>query len=123
MEVEKLKGEHQSRQSREDKLIWELKTLKECLTDPTGEKARVDRDYDELRATNEDLLSRQNKMAEEAFSFIMTEVWSVNPKLEVPHVEKYVNKTTILKTIKESKKSSHIHSGTLSGLPGVPHVT
>lgn len=122
MEVEKLRGELQSRQSREDKLIWEVKTLKERLTHLTGEKARVDRDYGELRATNENLLSRKNKMAEEAFSLIMTKVWSVDPELEVPYVEKYVNQVTILKTIKESKKSSHAHLGTLSESPGAPRV-
>ena len=72
----------------------------------SGEKARVEKDCDELRATNEDLLSRQKTMAEDAFSLIMTKVWSVDTKLEVPRVQKFVNKATILKTIAERKKSS-----------------
>ena len=46
----------------------------------------MEKDCDELRATNEDLLSRQKTMAEDAFSLIMTEVWSVDPELEVPRV-------------------------------------
>ena len=77
------------------------------------------KDYDELRATNEDLLSRQKTMAEDAFSLIMTEVWSVDSDLEVPRVQKFVNKTTILRMIAE-RKSSHARSGTPSGSPRVP---
>ena len=121
-EVDKLRGELQSQQSREDKLAREVKTLQERITDLPGEKARVERDCDELKATNDDLLSRQKKMAEEAFSLIMTEVWSVDPELEVPHVEKFINKAMILKTIEERKKSSHAQSGIPSGSPRVPRV-
>ncbi|KAH9671720.1 peroxidase 21 [Citrus sinensis] len=97
-------------------------TQEERITDLPGEKARVERDCDELRAINKDLLSRQKKMAEEAFSLIMTEVWSVDPELEVPRVEKFINKATILKMIEERKKSSHAQSGTPSGSPKVPGV-
>ncbi|GAY69136.1 hypothetical protein CUMW_269710 [Citrus unshiu] len=61
-------------------------------------------------------------MAEDAFSLIMMEVWSVDPELEVPRVQKFINKATILKTIAERKKSSHARSGTPSGSPGVPCV-
>ncbi|GAY66130.1 hypothetical protein CUMW_246300 [Citrus unshiu] len=61
-------------------------------------------------------------MAEDAFSLIMTEVWSVDPELEVPRVQKFVNKVTILKTIAERKKSSHARSGTPSGSLRVPRV-
>ncbi|XP_006485823.3 uncharacterized protein LOC102613000 [Citrus sinensis] len=111
-EVDKLRGELQSCQSREDQLAREVKTLQERIAGLSGEKARVEKDCDELRATNEDLLSRQKTMAEDAFSLIMTEVWSVDPKLEVPRVHKFVNKATILKTIAERKKSSHARSGT-----------
>ena len=80
----------------------------------------MEKDCDELRATNEDLLSRQKMMAEDAFSLIMTEVWSVDPELEVPRVQKFVNKATILKTIAERKKSSHARLGTPSGSLGYP---
>ena len=82
----------------------------------------MDRDYDELRATNEDLLSWQKKMAEEVFSLIMTEVWRVDLELEVPRVEKYVNKATVLKKIEEMNKSSHAQSGTPSGSSRVPRM-
>ncbi|GAY68023.1 hypothetical protein CUMW_260930 [Citrus unshiu] len=61
-------------------------------------------------------------MAEDAFSLIMTEVWSVDPELEVPRVQKFVNKATILKTIAERKKSSHARSCTPSELPRVPRA-
>ena len=81
----------------------------------------MEKDCEELRATNGDLLSRQKTMAEDAFSLIMTEVWSVDPELEVPRVEKFVNKATILKTIAERKKPSQARSGTPSGSPRVPH--
>ena len=82
----------------------------------------MEKDCDELRAAKEDLLSRQKTMAEDAFSLIMTEVWSVDPELEVPRVQKFVNKATILKTIAERKKSSHARSGNPSGSPRVPRV-
>ena len=58
-------------------------------------------------------------MAEDAFSLIMMEVWSVDPKLEVPRVQKFVNNATILKTIAEMKKSSYVWSGTPSWSPRV----
>ena len=61
-------------------------------------------------------------MAEDAFSLIITEVWSMDPKLEVPRVQKFVNKATILKTIAERKKSSQARSGTPSGSPRVPRA-
>lgn len=80
----------------------------------------MENDCDELRATNEDLLSRQKTMTEDAFSLIMTEVWSVDPELEVPRMQKFVNKATILKTIAERKKSSHARLGTPSGSLGYP---
>ena len=81
----------------------------------------MEKDRDELRVTNGDLLSQQKTMADDAFSLIMTEVWSVNPDLEVPRVQKFVNKATILKTIAERNKSSQARSGTPSGSPRVPH--
>ncbi|KAH9768815.1 Integrase catalytic domain-containing protein [Citrus sinensis] len=121
-EVEKLRGELQSRQSREDQLAREVKTLQERITGLSGEKTRVEKDCDELKATNEDLLFRQKTMAEDAFSLIMTEVWSVDPELEVPRVQKFVSKATILKTIAERKKYSHARSGTPSESPRVPRA-
>ena len=121
-EVDKLRGELQSRQSREDQLAREVKTLQERIVGLSGEKARVEKDCDELRATNEDLLSRQKTMVEDAFSLIMTDVWSVDLELEVPCVQKFINKATILKTIAERKKSSHARSSTPSGSPRVPCV-
>lgn len=73
-EVDKLRSELRSRQSREDELAREVKILQERITGLSEEKAQVEKDRDELRATNEDLLSRQKTMAEDAFSLIMTEV-------------------------------------------------
>lgn len=121
-EVDKLRGELQSSQSRKDQLAREVKTLQERITGLSGEKARVEKDRDELRVTNDDLLSRQKTMAEDAFSFIMMEVWSVDLELEVPRMQKFVNKATILKTIAERKKSSQARSGTLFGSPRVPRA-
>ncbi|XP_052290930.1 uncharacterized protein LOC127900331 [Citrus sinensis] len=120
-EVDKLRSELQSRQSREDQLAREVKTLQERIAGLSGEKARVEKDCEELRATNGDLISRQKTMAEDAFSLIMTEVWSVDLKLEVPWVQKFVNKATILKKITERKKPSQPRSGTPSGSPRVSH--
>ena len=94
-EVDKLKSELQRHQSCEDQLAREVKTLQERIAGLSGEKARAEKDCDELRAINGDLLSRQKTMAEDAFSLIMTEVWGVDPELEVPHVQKFVNKAAI----------------------------
>ena len=44
----------------------------------------------------------------------------MDSKLEVPRVQKFVNKAAILKTIAKRKKSSQTQSGTPSGSPGVP---
>ena len=93
--------------------------MQECITGLSREKAWVEKDCDELRVINEDLLSRQKTMAEDAFSLIMMEVWSVDPELEVPRVQKFVNKATILKMIAERKKSSQARSGNPFGSPGV----
>lgn len=117
-----MKSEPQNRQSCEDKLVREVKALKECLDDLSREKARIDRDYDELREKHKDLLSKQKKMMVEAFSFIMTEVWSMNSELMVPRVERYVNKAVILKAIEDRKKSSPTQSVSPSGSLGVPNV-
>ncbi|XP_052299231.1 uncharacterized protein LOC102623630 [Citrus sinensis] len=57
-EVDKLRSELQSRQSREDQLAREVKTLQERIAGLSGEKARVEKDCEEFRATNGDLLSR-----------------------------------------------------------------
>ena len=108
--------------TREDQLVREVKALQERIAGLSGEKARMEKDCEKLRATNGDLLSRQKTMVEDAFSLITTEVWSVDPELEVPRVQKFVNKATILKTIAEMKKSSQVRSGTSSGSPRVPHA-
>lgn len=121
-EAEKLRSELQSRQLREDRLAREVKTLQGRLDKLSGEKARVEGDCDELKAKNADLQSRQKRMMDEAFSLIMTEVWSVDPELVVPRVEKYVNKAAILRTIEAGKRPSPARSGTPSGSPGVPHL-
>lgn len=80
--------------------------MKKRFDELSEEKVQVDRDYNELKAKNEDLLSRQKKMMDKAFSLIMMEVWSVDLELEVPRVEKYINKAMILKAIEDWKKSS-----------------
>ena len=46
----------------------------------------------------------------------------MDPELEVPPVQKFVNKATILKTIAERKKSSHARLGTPSESPRVPRA-
>ncbi|KAH9704323.1 hypothetical protein KPL70_011410 [Citrus sinensis] len=55
-------------------------------------------------------------------SELQSQVWSVDPELEVPPVQKFVNKATILKTIAERKKSSHARLGTPSESPRVPRA-
>ena len=46
----------------------------------------------------------------------------MDPELEVPRVQKFVNKATILKKIEERKKSSNARLSTPSGLPRVPRL-
>lgn len=45
-------------------------------------------------------------MANDVFTHIMKKFWRVDLDLEVPYVEKWVNKTVILKAIEESKAPS-----------------
>ena len=69
------------------------------------------------------LLSRQQEMMDKAFTLIMTEVWSVDPELVVPWMEKWVDKSAILKAI-EDKRVTHtppFHSPQQSS--GVPQVS
>lgn len=44
-------------------------------------------------------------MIDGAFECIMTEVWSIDPRLVVPRVEKLVDKLAILKSIENSRAS------------------
>ena len=56
---------------------------------------------EEVESKHDKLLSRQQEMMDKAFTLIMTEVWSVDPELVVPRVEKWVDKWAILKAIED----------------------
>ena len=57
------------------------------------------------------------------YSLIMTKVCSVDPELEIPYVEKYVNKAVILMAIKDRKKSSPAQSSTHFRSPRIPYTS
>lgn len=88
---------------REEKLADEVKALKGCLDDLTQENIHISKDFDEVEARHDELLSHQKDMLDKAFTHIMIEVWSVDPELVVPHIEKQVDKLAILKAIEDMK--------------------
>ena len=57
-----------------------------------------------------------------AFTFIMTEVWSVEPELVVPRVEKWVDKSAILKAIEDKRVTPAPPSYSPQQSSGVPQV-
>ncbi|XP_006435936.2 probable ATP-dependent RNA helicase DDX31 isoform X2 [Citrus clementina] len=120
LENEKLKSELQSCRSYEEKLSRENKTLKGRLNEVSKEKARMMKDLEELQAKHEDLVSQQKEMIDSVFERIMTEVWSVDPGLVVPRVEKWVDKSAILAAIEIERESCLPQSGSLQRLSGVP---
>ncbi|KAK9189690.1 hypothetical protein WN943_018289 [Citrus x changshan-huyou] len=120
LENEKLKSELQSCRSYEEKLSRENKTLKGRLNEVSKEKARMMKDLEELQAKHEDLVSQQKEMIDSVFERIMTEVWSVDPGLVVPRVEKWVDKSAILAAIETERESCLPQSGSLQRLSGVP---
>lgn len=78
------------------------------------------KDLEELQAKHEDLVSQQKEMIDSVFERIMTEVWSVDPGLVVPRVEKWVDKSAILAAIEIERESCLPQSGSLQRLSGVP---
>ena len=122
LENEKLKNELQSYRSYEEKLSRENKTLKGRLNEVSKEKARMVKDLKELQGKHEDLVSQQKEMIDSAFERIMTEVWSIDPGLVVPRVEKWVDKSTILAAIETERESCLLQSGNLQRSSDVPRL-
>lgn len=63
------------------------------LDDHARENNRMSKKLEEAESKHGELLSRQPEMMDKAFTLIMTEVWSVEPELVVPWVEKWVDKS------------------------------
>ena len=63
----------------------------------------MSRKLEEAEFKHDELLSRQPEMMDKAFTLIMTEVWSVEPELVVSRVEKWVDKSAILKAIEDKR--------------------
>lgn len=57
--------------------------MKGCLDKVSEEKTRIIRDLEDFQAKNEDLIFQQKNMINSAFERIMTDVWSVDPRLVV----------------------------------------
>ena len=83
-----LRGEVRLIQSREEKLGEEVNALQGRLDDQTRENTRISKQLEEVESKHGELLSYQQEMMDKAFTLIMTEVWSVDPELAVPRVEK-----------------------------------
>lgn len=62
----------------------------------TRENIRISKDFEEVEAKHDKLLSRQKEMVEKTFTRTIMEVWSVDPVLMVPQVEKRVDKSASL---------------------------
>lgn len=77
---------------------------------------------EEVESKHGELLSRQKEMMDKAFTLIMTEVWNVDPELMVPRVEKWVDKSAILKAIEDKRvtQAPPFHNPQQSS--GVPHA-
>lgn len=128
-EIKRLRRELQGHKAEEDRLAQEVKALKECLDTLNKERARVTNNFDELQTKYNELQTKYNalqswqkKMANDAFTCIMTEVWKVDPSLEVPQVEKWVDKASILKAIEESGAAPITSSSSPSRISRVPEV-
>ena len=61
-------------------------------------------------------------MMDKAFALIMTEVWSVDPELVVPWMEKWVDKSAILKAIEDKRVTRAPPSHSPQQSSGVPQV-
>lgn len=77
--------------------------MKGHLDDLSQENIRISKDFEEVKAKHDELLSRQKDMLEKTFTYIMMEVRSVDLGFVVPHVEKRVDKSAILKAIKNRR--------------------
>ena len=77
--------------------------MQKRLDDHAWENNRMSKKLEEAESKHGELLSRQPEMMEKAFTLIMTEVWSVEPELVVPRVEKWVDKSAILKAIEDKR--------------------
>ena len=73
------------------------------MDDHAQENSRLSRKLEEAEFKHDELLSRQPEMMDKAFTLIMTEVWSVEPELVVSRVEKWVDKSAILKAIEDKR--------------------
>lgn len=57
--------------------------MKGCLDKVSEKKTRIVRDLEDFQAKNEDLIFQQKNITNSAFERIMTDVWSVDPRLVV----------------------------------------
>lgn len=62
----------------------------------TRENIRISKDFEEVEAKHDKLLSRQKEMVEKTFTRTIMEVWSVDPVMMIPRVEKRVDKAASL---------------------------
>ena len=77
---------------------------------------------EETESKHGELLSRQPEMMDKTFTLIMIEVWSVEPELVVPQMEKWVDKSAILKAIEDKRVTRAPPSHSPQQSSGVPHV-
>lgn len=122
-EMEKLKGELRLGQSREEKLGEEVRALQGRLDDQTRENTRISKKLEGVESKHGELLSCQKEMIDKTFTLIMMEVWSIDPELVVPRVEKRVDKSAILKAIEDKRviqAPPPLSPQQSSGVPQVP---
>ena len=73
------------------------------LDNQRRENTCISKQIKDVESKHGELLSHQQEMIDKAFTLIMTEVWSIDPELAVPRVEKWVNKSVILKAIEDKR--------------------
>ncbi|XP_015382813.1 uncharacterized protein LOC102624835 [Citrus sinensis] len=120
--VERLRGEVRLGQYREKKLGEEVRALQRRLDDHTPENSRMSKKLEEVESKHVELLSRQQEMIDTTFTLIMAEVWSVDPELVVPQVDKWVDKSAILKAIEDKGVIQASPSLSPQRTSGVPQV-
>lgn len=80
----------------------------------------MSKDFEEVKAKHDELLSRQKDILDKTFTHIMMEVQSVDLGLAVPRVEKRVDKSVILKAIKNRRGAQALPSLSPQRSSGVP---
>lgn len=77
--------------------------MKGHLDDLSRENIRLSKVFEEVKSRNDDLSSRQKDMINQAFTYIMMEVWGVDLRLVVPRVERRADKLAIMKAIEDKR--------------------